>query len=69
MTGPDGTAYDASPTSDTLFIFNTPQPIKAGETREIMIAYGVPTGITPLLWTFTPFVEGGQASPAVVTIK
>ena len=69
LTGPDGTEYQASPTSDSLFIFNTPQPIKAGETREIMIAYAVPVGVGPLQWAFTPFVEGGQAQPAVVNIK
>jgi hypothetical protein len=69
LTGPDGTEYQASPTGDPEFIFNTPQPIKAGETRTIKIAYGVPTGTSPLQWVFAPFVEGGQAEPAAVNIK
>lgn len=68
LSGADGTTYDAAPTSDPAFIFNTPQPIKAGETREIKIAYGVPTGSGPFQWAFTPFVEGGAAEPAVVNI-
>lgn len=68
LTGADGTAYDAVLTSDPEMIFNTPMPIKAGETREIKIAYGVPKGMTPFQWTFSPFVEGGAAQPAVVNI-
>lgn len=69
LTGPDGTTYDAVPTSGEEFIFNTPQPIKAGETRTIKIVYGVPSGAGPFQWMFTPFVEGGSPEPGVVNIK
>jgi hypothetical protein len=68
LTGSDGTEYQATPTSGEEFIFNTPQPIKAGETREIKIVYPVPTGATPFQWSFEPFVEGGVPAPAVVNI-
>lgn len=69
LAGPDGTEYQATPTSDPAFIFNTEQPIKAGETREIKIAYGVPTGTTPFQWTFEPFSASGPPQPAVINIK
>lgn len=69
LTDASGASMDPAQTSGEEFIFNTPQPIKAGETREIKIAYIVPTGSGPFTWTFTPFVEGGAATPGVVTIK
>lgn len=69
LAGPDATEYQAAPTSDPAFIFNTQQPIKAGETREIKIAYGVPTGTTPFQWTFEPFSASGPPEPAVINIK
>jgi hypothetical protein len=69
LTGTDGTAYTAASTSDPAFIFNTAQPIKAGETREIKIAYGVPAGTSSFQWSFTPFMESGEVEPAVVNIK
>lgn len=66
--GADGVAIEAAPTSDPEFIFNTPQPINAGETRTIKIAYPVPAGDKEFQLTFEPFVEGG-ATPAVIDIK
>lgn len=68
LTDASGASMEPAQTSGEEFIFNTPQPIKAGETREIKIAYIVPTGSGPFTWTFTPFVEGGAATPAAVTI-
>lgn len=67
--GTDGTEFQATPTSDPTFIFNTPQPIKAGETRTIKIAYAVPVAAGPFQWRFEPFVEGGSPEPGVVNIK
>jgi hypothetical protein len=64
-----GAVYQAAQTSGEEFIFNTPQPITAGETRKIRIAYEVPTGTGPFTWTFTPFVEGGGNAPAVFAIE
>ncbi len=67
LRGSDGIEIQAAPTGEPEYIFNTPQPIKAGETREIRIVYAVPAGATGFQWTFEPFVEGG-AEPAVVNI-
>lgn len=64
-----GVEFSATPTGDPKFIFNIEQPIKAGTTREIRIAYEVPKGAGPFTWTFTPFVEGGEATPAVLEVK
>jgi len=65
----DEGVYAAAQTSDPAFIFNTPQPIKAGETRNLSIAYEIPVGTGPFTLTFTPFVEGGGNAPAVFEIK
>lgn len=61
-----GAAYTVAQTSDATFIFNIPQPISTGETREIRIAYEVPEGSGPFVWTFAPF---GAAAPAVLEVK
>jgi len=68
LRGADGTELQATPTSDAEFIFNTPQPIKAGEKRTIKIAYSVPAGAKAFQWTFEPFVAGGTPEPAVINI-
>ncbi len=67
LTTSDGTEVQATPTSEPEYIFNTPQPIKAGEKREIKVVYAVPSGTAGLQWTFEPFVEGG-VEPAVINI-
>jgi hypothetical protein len=64
----NGTEYQAAPTNDPTFIFNIEQPIKAGTTREILIAYEVPKGTGPFNWTYEPFVEGGT-TPVVMEVK
>jgi hypothetical protein len=64
-----GADFTATATSDPAYIFNIEQPIKAGTTRKILIAYEVPKGAGPFVWTFSPFVEGGQPAPAVLEVK
>lgn len=64
-----GTEYSAAPTGDPAFILNIEQPILAGTTREILIAYEVPAGAGPFTWTYLPFVEGGGNAPAVLEVK
>ena len=61
-----GATFQAAPTGDPKFIFNTQQPIKAGETREILIAYDVTKGAGPFVWTFSPF---GAPKPAVLEVE
>lgn len=68
--GADGVNYQAVPTSGSDFIFNTPQPIKAGETRTIKIAFEVTAGVRQFRLTFSPFSPSGSASaPAVVNVQ
>jgi hypothetical protein len=69
LAGADGTAYQATPTSDKAFIFNTEQPIKGGETRTVKIAYSVPEGVKAFKLTFAPFDPAGKAQPAVIEIQ
>jgi hypothetical protein len=69
LAGTDGTAYEAKPTSDKTFIFNTEQPIKAAETRTVKIAYEVPAGVKAFKFTFAPFDPNGKAQPAVFDVQ
>jgi hypothetical protein len=64
----DGTAGQIVPTQGEEFIFNTPQPIKAGETRTIKIVYEVPAGSKEFKLTFAPWIESGLI-PVVVDVK
>ena len=59
----EGTEYPAASTSDPTFIFNIEQPIKPGETRQVLIAYDVKPAAGPFTWTFEPF---GAPSAAVM---
>lgn len=68
LTGPDDASFPAAPTSATDFIFNTPQPINAGETRAVKVAYEVPKGTSDLTLTFEPFVEGETLEPVTVDL-
>lgn len=68
LAGLDGFVYEAAPTNDQTFIFNTPQPIGAGETRSVSIAYNVPVGTEGFTFTFEPFVEGGT-TPVVYGLQ
>ena len=65
----DGTAYPVVPTSDKAFIFSIEQPIKAGETRTVKIAYQVPNGVKTFALKFAPFDPSGQVQPAEVDIQ
>jgi hypothetical protein len=67
--GTDGVTCDAVPTSGSEFIFNTPQPVKAGEKRTIKIAYEVNAGVKGGLFTFSPFSETGSATPAIINVN
>ena len=67
--GTDGVAYQAVPTSGSEFIFNTAQPIKAGEKRTIKIAYEVSAGVKGGLLTFSPFSETGSPTPAIINVN
>ena len=69
LVGTDGSAYPVAPTSDKAFIFNIEQPIKAGETRTVKIAYQVPDGVKTFAFKFAPFDPAGKAQPAEVDIQ
>jgi hypothetical protein len=64
-----GTMFNAVSTSDPAFIHNIKQPIKAGATSKIRIAYEVRKGAGPFQWIFTPYVDSGGATPAVFEIN
>lgn len=69
LTDTSGGQYAVVPTSGEDFIFNTPQPIEAGETRTIKIAYEIPgAGAQGLILMFEPFVEGGVSQPVAVSL-
>lgn len=65
----DGTAYPPAQTSDKTFIFNIEQPIKAGETRTVKIAYLVPDGVKMFTFRFAPFDPAGRAQPVQFEIQ
>jgi hypothetical protein len=69
LVGPDGAEYQIAPTSSPAFIFNTPQPIKAHETRDIKLAYQVPAGVTQFKLIFAPFSPSGSTAPATVNVR
>ena len=64
-----GSMFNAVQTSDPAYIYNIQQPIKAGTTRKIRIAYEVRKGAGPFQWIFSPLVESGGATPAVFDIN
>lgn len=67
--GTNGVTYQAASTSSSQFIFNTPQPFKAGEKRTVKIAYEVDAGAKGGLLTFSPFSESGSATPAIINVN
>jgi len=69
LTDSSGAKYDPALTRGREFIYDTPQPIKAGETREIRIAYEVPVGSGPFTLAFTRLADGVEQAPAVLEAK
>lgn len=68
LTDASGATLEAAQTSDSKFIFNMPQPVKAGETRNVLIAFEVPIGSGPFTLTFYP-PTGGLTSGAALEVK
>jgi hypothetical protein len=65
-----GTVYHPVPTTDPAFLFNEDALVKAGATKEMLMAYAVPKGVGPFTWTFAPPSQGGAApEPAVLEVQ
>lgn len=70
LTDAGSAEYRAVPTIGEEFIFNTPQPIEAGETRNIRIVYDTPSPVpSGLVLRFQPFLQAGaMADPVEVRL-
>ena len=64
-----GTMIKAAALSDPAFIHQMKQPIKAGTTRKVLIAYEVRKGATPFQWIYAPLAASDAVTPVVIEVK
>jgi hypothetical protein len=68
LVGPDGTEHKVVESKDPAFISKMPEPIVAGERRDIFLLYSIDEGDGPFQLRFLPMTEEGKSEPAVVDI-
>lgn len=69
LVGPDGAEHTVVESDDPAFINTMPEPVVAGERREVFLLYSVDKGDGPFQLRFLPMTEQGKSEPAVLDVE
>jgi hypothetical protein len=64
-----GSMMKAAALSDPAYFHQMKQPLKAGTTHKVKIAYEVRKGAGPFQWIYAPMAADAPVTPVVIEVK